>query len=402
MTSKKLQDCSLYPCLYCKEDCYPLSLINVNKPIQCLSCDKWVHIKCVTMSSQDLPNITDCNYEYYCNKCILTIFPFNNLRNTDITKLSYNSSINTQCKQFDCNSKQYIDINTISNKISNCISIYFFNIRSINRNFEELYEFVAKLAKKPHIICLSETWLNNKRVLTDTLPNYKFLPGETTSNSGGVALFVHNQIQYKTINMYNLNVDQCEDIWVELKLPSNKILILGTIYRLPNYNFKKLEDKLTQKIQLLNSNNHNYIIGWDININYLNNSKNIDIYKNNIVSLGCSQIINSPTRVSQQSATLIDHIYTNLLNNEIKANIIIDNITDHFPILVTLKQVKPPKQLAHTQIIQDFSKFNEHKFLKDLEQKLSNREPYTGNAEKNWKEFETIFRIFIKSKFNLI
>ena len=38
------------------------------------------------------------------------------------------------------------------------------NIRHINHNFEYLIDFLNILTKKPEIIFLSETWLNNKKL----------------------------------------------------------------------------------------------------------------------------------------------------------------------------------------------------------------------------------------------
>ena len=39
-----------------------------------------------------------------------------------------------------------------------------------------------------------------------------------------------------------------------------------------------------------------------------------------------------PTRIKQQSATLIDHIWSNKICNKYSAGIIIDSLSDHFPV----------------------------------------------------------------------
>jgi len=39
-----------------------------------------------------------------------------------------------------------------------------------------------------------------------------------------------------------INVDGCENVWVELTLNQNKSVIVGAVYRHPNQNIKPFED----------------------------------------------------------------------------------------------------------------------------------------------------------------
>ena len=78
-----------------------------------------------------------------------------------------------------------------------------------------------------------------------------------------------------------------------------------------------------------------YIMG-DFNLNLLNaNSHNptndfIDLmYSYNFIPL-----INKPTRVGLNSATLIDNVFTNNLSNNILQGILYSDISDHFPIFM--------------------------------------------------------------------
>ena len=45
------------------------------------------------------------------------------------------------------------------------------------------------------------------------------------------------------------------------------------------------------------------------------------------------QLLTLPTRVSQQSATLIDHIWTNKVNMSHRSGIILNALSDHFPVI---------------------------------------------------------------------
>ena len=44
---------------------------------------------------------------------------------------------------------------------SKTFSVFLQNIRSRPRNFEQIELEIEKLAQRPHIICLTETWLKN-------------------------------------------------------------------------------------------------------------------------------------------------------------------------------------------------------------------------------------------------
>ena len=79
-----------------------------------------------------------------------------------------------------------------------------------------------------------------------------------------------------------------------------------------------------------------YIVG-DFNINLLNSNNNtvIKSYSNMIYSQGCLPIITQPTRITENSSTLIDHVYTNNTTKEMKSFILLHDLTDHMPIIVS-------------------------------------------------------------------
>ena len=59
-------------------------------------------------------------------------------------------------------------------------------------------------------------------------------------------------------------------------------------------------------------------------------------FVDDIVALGFIPIITKPTRITNHSATLIDHIYTNISNEDVKSGIIITDISDHFSVFATV------------------------------------------------------------------
>ena len=78
-----------------------------------------------------------------------------------------------------------------------------------------------------------------------------------------------------------------------------------------------------------------YICG-DFNIDLLKYEVNHDTtnFVDTIHSCGLYPIVNKPTRITGQSATLIDNIYTNDFSNDYESLVLTDGITDHLPVIM--------------------------------------------------------------------
>ena len=69
------------------------------------------------------------------------------------------------------------------------------------------------------------------------------------------------------------------------------------------------------------------------------------MYQSNLIP-----IINKSTKVGKNSATAIDHIITDyLLNCNFKATISKTDSTDHFPLVIALKNDRPSQQRSKTK-----------------------------------------------------
>ena len=65
-----------------------------------------------------------------------------------------------------------------------------------------------------------------------------------------------------------------------------------------------------------------------------NEHKNTDDFINTIFSLGLHPKITRPSRITAHSATLIDNILTNVLEDNIVSGLLVNDISDHLPIFV--------------------------------------------------------------------
>ena len=90
-----------------------------------------------------------------------------------------------------------------------------------------------------------------------------------------------------------------------------------------------------------NSDKAIYIVG-DTNLNLIDYETNIKVknYLNLLFQKNFIPVINKPTRVSRNTATIIDHINTShFLNNYMHSAIITVDISDHFPIFLISKDL---------------------------------------------------------------
>ena len=104
------------------------------------------------------------------------------------------------------------------------------------------------------------------------------------------------------------------------------------IYRYPS-NSQAFQLAFTNLLEIMHSEKSNYIIGGDINLNFWSTKfTHITDYVNSIQSLGCISLINKPTRFSStHQPSLLDHIYTNIIDDNTTTGIALYDISDHLP-----------------------------------------------------------------------
>ena len=108
------------------------------------------------------------------------------------------------------------------------------------------------------------------------------------------------------------------------------------------------------------------ILLGDFNKNLLFNHNDAE-WENFTTSLGFSQLVCDPTRVTETSSTLIDHIYTNLDENISRVHVCKIAISDHYAVFGNLKLNNCIKTSTHQTITyRSFKNFDETMFINDL------------------------------------
>ena len=157
----------------------------------------------------------------------------------------------------------------------------------------------------------------------------------------GIAVYIHNSIADITHRRQDLESDLVECIWLELKPSTNapNIFFFYFLYRNPSASYEWFDIflQMIDTIPTVKPHAHILVLGY-FNIDLLKPHSSCD----SITLLGLTQLVKSPTRITQTSATLIDHIYTN--NPDIITEVSVPDlsINDHCPISCS-RSIKLPK-----------------------------------------------------------
>ena len=129
------------------------------------------------------------------------------------------------------------------------------------------------------------------------------------TRAGGAATLISNALVFSKIDSLCLSVEGCEDIWAEIESPHQKSLIVGSIYRHRRSDLTEFAEAFTARLYSFGTHQSYAILGdFNADLNKYSTNGIIKQYFNQIYSCGCTQLINIPTRVSESSNTIIDHI----------------------------------------------------------------------------------------------
>ena len=346
-----------------------------NKPLGkkhsvCEYCDKHVHTRCIKAS------------QYGCKKCRSNMFPsctnlFDNQINDHIFNPFDNDSLINNINKLD-DALNDESTESLSNNLKKCRYMYLndfgdnqkdslyalsLNIRSLHSNFHKLKDEEHKL-QAIDIICLSETNLNPDNILDPSLYSLEGFhtpifqgPIRDSSKGGGLAIYI-NKSKFDAASFAILDtlseastIEKGEFLFLEIDTgPKSKNIIIGNFYRSPAHKPAEFIDHYNMILDSLkkHSNKHILLMG-DANIDYLKydtcpHAK--DLF--NVVSQhGLIPVISRPTRITEHTMTLIDHIYTNAIMNFKSSGVIMDPFADHLGIFIKievhLQKIKPPE-----------------------------------------------------------
>ena len=135
-------------------------------------------------------------------------------------------------------------------KDNNSLSGIHLNIRSLNKNFDKLYEFLLCLPFTPDVLCFSESRIKKQPLDNINLSGYSFVNVDPVGNAGGVAMYVRKDL--KIIQEQNIHLHACESLWLALYQPNtNKKFTIATIYRHHSQATDKFVEDFSNRLEKL-------------------------------------------------------------------------------------------------------------------------------------------------------
>jgi len=158
----------------------------------------------------------------------------------------------------DYANSEYCTLESLKVKSKNKFSLLHVNIRSLTKNLEKLEELLAGIRTLPDIIAITETRLKNAMNFGFRLQGYSIEYHDSSTNAGGVALFVKDSLSYRVENKLMVDTPSCENLWLQFDTNNSNTFVIGVVYRHPNSNYEDFRDKLHVSIVKLSAISSKY------------------------------------------------------------------------------------------------------------------------------------------------
>jgi len=120
-------------------------------------------------------------------------------------------------------------------------------------------------------------------------------------------------------------------------------IVIIMVYRSPTGNIAYFLDNLEAALNQVYNNTVDIILRGYLNINYLSDIQNKQALNSLLTSYSLYSVIDFPTRIHNNSNTMIDNIFTNKFKNEnYSAYSIINGLSDHDAQVLSLSDIIVP------------------------------------------------------------
>ena len=218
-------------------------------------------------------------------------------------------------------------------------SLFLFHINacSLNKNFDDIQDLLSCTKTKFDIIAISETRITKQVSLLNNLNlnncSFEFTPTETSA--GGTLLYIGNHLSYKCRNNLNINKkSDLESTFIEIVNPRKSNIIVDVIYRHPSMDLNDFNcNYLNKLLENVSKEQKSIFLLGDFNVNLLNYDENnqTNEFLDSLASNSFIPLILQPTRITSYSNTLVDNIFSSVIDPDIISGNLTATISDHLP-----------------------------------------------------------------------
>ena len=277
------------------------------------------------------------------------------------------------------NNCRYYELSSITKSRNSELKVFSLNINSLYSKISQIRDEINQYSHFD-ILCFNETSCNGydlpfggAELNLDYFhaPVISF-PARESRRGGGLAVYINrNLCPLDDISVMhplseNTRVNSGEFLFVEISRKYDKNIIVGNMYRSPNSIFDPNDfiKKINEKLALLKNHSNKLII--------LASDSNIDLLKygiftpttnlvDTLTSHGFCPVISRPTRITEASASLIDHIFVNNITQVTKSGIITVDHSDHLAPFVNL--ITDRQKITFFEESQSYRLINEEQLL---------------------------------------
>ena len=221
------------------------------------------------------------------------------------------------------------------------LRIGYLNINNARNKIDDIVTILHNSGQHFHVFCFAESRLSSQVADPEMqVAGYNILRLDPTGpKTTGLLLYFASSMD--CIRMHDLETHGVESIWLKVSIKHSKPVLIGFLYRNPaeciewQERFHSLMDDVIMM-------NREVILFGDFNIDLLKPKQK---WNQTYTMLGLEQLTDRPTRITNQTKTLIDHIY--VTSKQYIAEVCVPDYgtSDHYPICLTWynKRCKFPK-----------------------------------------------------------
>ena len=332
------------------------------------------------------------------------------------------SSQISQCK--------YSTLNNLPAKCDGNPRILSLNIRCLFKGIDNLRENARVLQEKCDVLCLCETNLKLERLPNELddisiegfhKPIFKD-PYRRSGKGGGLVIYVNakfcdseaiTELEFIDTSPTTESDPPGEFLFIKIglklqntnsKADSTKNIIVGNIYRSPSGNLAKFIKHMECHLQILEKKHKNKIIHivGDFNIDLAKYDSDLHCHEliNKMAEHNFAQIIPLPTRVTDHTSTIIDHIYSNQVHTLLTSRVVTLDISDHLgtyiqfnadPNFVRDNTNENADPLTEFMNFRKFNAANMEKFANHVSDETWSAVDDATSADEKYQKFEEIY-----------
>ena len=146
-------------------------------------------------------------------------------------------------------------------------------------------------------------------------------------------MYIKNGIDFSIVkNLTESHENICESIFIEIKHPNKRNVLIGTIYRNHSPVQTFIDNFFRKTLQFITKSKNKCIFAGDFNVDLIKYGENklVEDFYDELSSHVFRPIILQTTRVASASISMIYNIFTNDITSHASGGNLTTSISDHF------------------------------------------------------------------------